>query len=244
MTGPHSAAGEARAARGSRPPLDLKSVLRSRYAWHLGFVYMMFGFAYMVYFTFFQKRLTADLGFSSSAAGEYLPRRGGGQPGVRGAVGRHLRPGRARPSHRRDVLHPGRGRGAVRLVAVNPGAHPVGGARGSHRAGGPRHRRAPDAAISSGRSSRRPRSASSPSFSGSARCSAPIWPAGSPTPTAPLPTPTSWRPASSSWEACSSVVLQGDGLEDGCRSPAGGDRRGLSRPASGADITSRPAEGA
>ena len=57
---------------GSRPSLDLKSVVRSRYAWHLGFVYMMFGFAYMVYFTFFQKRLTADLGFSSSAAGEFF----------------------------------------------------------------------------------------------------------------------------------------------------------------------------
>jgi len=67
---PYAAAVRARAARGSRPPLDLKSVVRSRYAWHIGFVYMMFGFAYMVYFTFFQKRLTADLGFSSSAAGE------------------------------------------------------------------------------------------------------------------------------------------------------------------------------
>jgi hypothetical protein len=55
-----------------RAPLDLKSVVRSRYAWHLGFVYMMFGFAYMVYFTFFQKRLTADLGFSSSAAGVFF----------------------------------------------------------------------------------------------------------------------------------------------------------------------------
>ena len=69
---PYAAAVRARAARGSRPPLDLKSVVRSRYAWHIGFVYMMFGFAYMVYFTFFQKRLTADLGFSSSAAGEFF----------------------------------------------------------------------------------------------------------------------------------------------------------------------------
>ena len=69
---PHSAAARARAARGSRPPLDLKSVLRSRYAWHLGFVYFMFGFAYMVYFTFFQKRLTGDLGFGGTAAGEFF----------------------------------------------------------------------------------------------------------------------------------------------------------------------------
>jgi predicted MFS family arabinose efflux permease len=67
---PYAAAVRARALRGSRSSLDLKSVVRSRYAWHIGFVYMMFGFAYMVYFTFFQKRLTADLGFSGSAAGE------------------------------------------------------------------------------------------------------------------------------------------------------------------------------
>ena len=46
--------------------------MRSRYAWHLGVVYFMFGFAYMVYFTFFQKRLTADLHFSASAAGEFF----------------------------------------------------------------------------------------------------------------------------------------------------------------------------
>jgi predicted MFS family arabinose efflux permease len=52
-----------------RPPLDLRSVVRSRYAWHLGAVYMMFGFAYMVYFTFFQKRLTSDLGLTSASAG-------------------------------------------------------------------------------------------------------------------------------------------------------------------------------
>jgi predicted MFS family arabinose efflux permease len=69
---PYSAAAKARATKGPRPRLDLKSVVRSRYAWHLGSVYMMFGFAYMVYFTFFQKRLTADLGFSSTAAGEFF----------------------------------------------------------------------------------------------------------------------------------------------------------------------------
>ncbi len=48
---------------------DLKGVFRSAYAWHLGLIYMTFGFAYMIYFTFFQKRLTSDLGFSSEAAG-------------------------------------------------------------------------------------------------------------------------------------------------------------------------------
>ena len=55
-----------------RVPLDVRRVLRSRYAWHLGFVYMAFGFAYMIYFTFFQKRLTADLGLTSAAAGSYF----------------------------------------------------------------------------------------------------------------------------------------------------------------------------
>ena len=49
--------------------LDLKEILRSRYAWHLGTVYMLYGFAFMIFFTFFQKRLIADLGFSSDAAG-------------------------------------------------------------------------------------------------------------------------------------------------------------------------------
>ncbi|MBN1629461.1 MAG: MFS transporter, partial [Thermoleophilia bacterium] len=47
----------------------MKNVIRSRYAWHMGFVYMAFGLAYMIYFTFFQKRLTADLGLTSAAAG-------------------------------------------------------------------------------------------------------------------------------------------------------------------------------
>jgi predicted MFS family arabinose efflux permease len=44
-------------------------ILRSRYAWHMAFVYMSFGFAYMVYLTFFQRRLTGDLGLSSVEAG-------------------------------------------------------------------------------------------------------------------------------------------------------------------------------
>ena len=56
-------------ARLTRPVLDLSAVVRSRYAWHMGLVYFMFGFAYMIYFTFFQKRLIADLGLSSNTAG-------------------------------------------------------------------------------------------------------------------------------------------------------------------------------
>lgn len=63
-----------RAARSRRPGsagmrADLKTVLRSGYAWHLGLVYLLYGFAYLLYFTFFQKRLTADLGVSSTTAG-------------------------------------------------------------------------------------------------------------------------------------------------------------------------------
>lgn len=50
----------------------IKSILRSPYAWHLGFVYFLFGVAFLLYFTFFQKRLTADLGYSSEAAGYFF----------------------------------------------------------------------------------------------------------------------------------------------------------------------------
>jgi predicted MFS family arabinose efflux permease len=49
--------------------VDLRRVLRTRYAWHLGFIYLLYGFAYLIYYTFFQKRLTADLGVSSETAG-------------------------------------------------------------------------------------------------------------------------------------------------------------------------------
>jgi len=56
-------------ARAARSSVGLGGVYRSRYAWHMGLVYLAFGFAYMIYFTFFQKRLTADLGLSSATAG-------------------------------------------------------------------------------------------------------------------------------------------------------------------------------
>lgn len=49
--------------------LDFKKIARSGYAWHLGFVYLLYGFAFLIYQTFFQKRLTADLDYSSEAAG-------------------------------------------------------------------------------------------------------------------------------------------------------------------------------
>lgn len=49
--------------------LDFKKVIRSRYVWHLGSVYLLYGFAFLIYLTFFQKRLTTDLGYSSESAG-------------------------------------------------------------------------------------------------------------------------------------------------------------------------------
>jgi MFS family permease len=61
-----------RPSRTKRVPLDVVRVIRSPYAWHLGLVYMAFGFSYMIYFTFFQKRLTTDLGFTPAQAGSYF----------------------------------------------------------------------------------------------------------------------------------------------------------------------------
>jgi MFS family permease len=37
--------------------------------WHLGAVYFCFGFAYMIYLTFFSKRLIADIGYTQEQAG-------------------------------------------------------------------------------------------------------------------------------------------------------------------------------
>jgi MFS family permease len=56
-------------ARLSPPSFHLGGVIRSGYAWHLGAVYLLYGVAFLLYFTFFQKRLTADLGYSSATAG-------------------------------------------------------------------------------------------------------------------------------------------------------------------------------
>ncbi len=44
-------------------------VVRSGYAWQMGAVYFAFGFSYVIYLTFFVKRLTGDLGLSPEAAG-------------------------------------------------------------------------------------------------------------------------------------------------------------------------------
>ncbi len=48
---------------------DLRRIIASRYFWGLGAVYLCFGFSYMIYMTFFVRRLTGDLGFSAADAG-------------------------------------------------------------------------------------------------------------------------------------------------------------------------------
>ncbi len=56
-------------ARLSPPSFNLRPVVRSKYAWHAGGVYLLYGIAFLLYFTFFQKRLTVDLKYSSQTAG-------------------------------------------------------------------------------------------------------------------------------------------------------------------------------
>jgi predicted MFS family arabinose efflux permease len=56
-------------ARLAPPSFDLRPVIRSKYAWHSGGVYLLFGIAFLLYFTFFQKRITSDLGYSNQTAG-------------------------------------------------------------------------------------------------------------------------------------------------------------------------------
>ncbi len=53
-------------ARMPRPSLELMRIFRSRFAWQMGVVYVFYGLAFLIYFTFFQKRLTADIGYTGS----------------------------------------------------------------------------------------------------------------------------------------------------------------------------------
>lgn len=46
-----------------------KRVTRSSYAWRVALVAFAFGFSYVIYMTFFVKRLTGDLGLTSGQAG-------------------------------------------------------------------------------------------------------------------------------------------------------------------------------
>jgi MFS family permease len=50
-------------------PVSWRRIYFSRSVWHLGAVYFCFGFAYMIYLTFFSKRLIADIGYTPEAAG-------------------------------------------------------------------------------------------------------------------------------------------------------------------------------
>lgn len=56
------------------PPADRQhrswhDVFRSKTAWHLGLVYVAFGFSYIIFMTFFVKHLIASGGYSKAAAG-------------------------------------------------------------------------------------------------------------------------------------------------------------------------------
>ncbi len=48
---------------------EFATIVRSAFAWHLGFVYLLYGFAFITFMTFFQRRLVGDLGYSSAVAG-------------------------------------------------------------------------------------------------------------------------------------------------------------------------------
>jgi len=46
------------------------SVYRSKVVWHVGLIYVAFGFSYIIYITFFTKYLIAQGGYSPTAAGK------------------------------------------------------------------------------------------------------------------------------------------------------------------------------
>jgi sugar phosphate permease len=50
--------------------LQWSRVYRSRTVWHLGLVYVAFGFSYIIYMTFFTKHLIAEGGYTKNAAGD------------------------------------------------------------------------------------------------------------------------------------------------------------------------------
>lgn len=51
-------------------PLLWSRAYRSAVVWHLGLVYIAFGFSYVIYITFFTKRLIAEAGYTQEAAGQ------------------------------------------------------------------------------------------------------------------------------------------------------------------------------
>jgi MFS family permease len=66
---PVGAAPEEPVAPAPRRKLSWGSVYRSWTVWHLGSVYVAFGFAYIIYMTFFVKCLVAEGGYTPKAAG-------------------------------------------------------------------------------------------------------------------------------------------------------------------------------
>ncbi len=66
---PVGAASTAGGAERGRGALAWGEVYRSRLVWHLGAVYATFGFSYIIYLTFFNKRLLAEGGYTPVAAG-------------------------------------------------------------------------------------------------------------------------------------------------------------------------------
>ena len=66
-------AAPAAAAKAAQPrrslAKDARRVFGSPYFWSLGVVYVAFGFSYMIYMTFFVRRLTGDVGLSADRAG-------------------------------------------------------------------------------------------------------------------------------------------------------------------------------
>jgi len=55
--------------QGNAETLSWRHVYRSLTVWHLGLVYVAFGFSYIIYMTFFVKRLVSEGGYSPEAAG-------------------------------------------------------------------------------------------------------------------------------------------------------------------------------
>jgi nitrate/nitrite transporter NarK len=67
---PVGADGEEAAPEQKAGGLQWSRVYRSRTVWHLGLVYVAFGFSYIIYMTFFTKHLIDDGGYTKAAAGD------------------------------------------------------------------------------------------------------------------------------------------------------------------------------
>lgn len=66
---PYGAEADAPSSTSQRGNLAWGRVYRARPVWHLGMVYAAFGFSYIIYMTFFVKRLTAEGGYTQEGAG-------------------------------------------------------------------------------------------------------------------------------------------------------------------------------